>query len=51
MEKNLEKRNGIKEGKKKTQLEIAKKMIKENIDIEMIIKMTELTKEEIEKLK
>lgn len=40
-------RKGIEEGKK----EVAKKMLAEKIDIELIMKITELTKEEIEKLK
>jgi predicted transposase/invertase (TIGR01784 family) len=38
---------GIEQGKK----EVAKKMLAEKIDIELIMKITELTKEEIEKLK
>ena len=41
---------GIAEGKIEKSLEIAKNMIKSNIDIETIIKCTGLTKEEIEKL-
>ena len=41
---------GIKEGKKKAIYEIAKKMKNKNADIEYIIEMTGLTKEEIEKL-
>lgn len=40
-------RKGIEQGKK----EVAKKMLAEKIDIELIMKITELTKEEIEKLK
>ena len=32
-------------------MEIAKKLLKNNIDIEIIIKSTGLTKEDIEKLK
>ena len=47
--------DGIEEGKAKgareKQIEIAKSMLKENMDIEIIIKITGLTKEEIEKLK
>ena len=46
--------DGIEEGKAKgareKQIEIAKSMLKENMDIEMIIKITGLTKQEIEKL-
>ena len=42
--------NGQKDGKKNEKIEIAKKMKKDNIDIETIIKYTNLTKEEIEKL-
>ncbi len=40
-------RNGKKEGK----LETAKKMLKEDVSIEFIMKVTELSKEEINKLK
>ena len=40
-------RKGIEQGKK----EVAKKMLAEKIDIELIMKIIELTKEEIEKLK
>ena len=39
-------RKGIEQGK----LEVAKKMLTENCDIDLICKVTELTKEEIEKL-
>ena len=42
--------NGQKDGKKNEKIEIAKKMKKDNVDIETIIKYTNLTKEEIEKL-
>ena len=46
--------DGIEEGKAKgareNQIEIAKSMLKENMDIEIIIKITGLTKQEIEKL-
>ena len=46
--------DGIEEGKAKgareKQIEIAKSMLKENMDIEIIIKITGLTKQEIEKL-
>ena len=38
------------EGKKENQLEIAKKMKEENMDIEQISRITNLTREEIEKL-
>ena len=41
---------GKKEGEKIKQKEIAKKMLKEKMPIELIIKITELTKEEVEKL-
>ena len=47
--------DGIEEGKAKgareKQIEIAKSMLKENMDIEMIIKITGLTKQEIENLR
>ena len=41
---------GLKQGEKNKSIEIAKKMKNKQIDIETIIEMTELTKEEIEKL-
>ena len=41
---------GLKEGEKKKSKEIAKKMKDEKIDISIIVKMTELSIEEIEKL-
>ena len=42
---------GRKEGERKKQIEIAKRLLKLGIDIEDIEKATELTKEEIENLK
>ena len=47
-ERGLEK--GIKEEKERSKREIAKKLKREKVDVEIIIKVTELTKEEIEKL-
>ena len=44
------KAEGLSEGEKKKQLEIAKKMKYKNIPIDEIIELTELSKEEIEKL-
>ncbi len=44
------KEEGKAEGKKENQIEIAKNMLKENIDINLIIKCTGLVKEEIETL-
>lgn len=41
---------GEKQGKKKEQREIVKSMIKENIPVETIMKITKLSKEEIEKI-
>ena len=41
---------GIEEGKKKNQLEVAKKMKAKDMDINIIIEITGLTKEEIEKI-
>ena len=41
---------GIKQGSNKKQLEIAKKLRDKNVDINIIIETTGLTKEEIEKL-
>ena len=46
-----EKKNGKIEGKKENSIEIAKKMLKEKVPVEMIEKFTELSKEEIEKIK
>ena len=42
---------GRKEGRKEKQLEIAKKLLKKGMTIEEIVEITELSKEEIEKLK
>lgn len=44
-------KEGMKEGKKVSQQEIAKNMLKDNVQIENIIKYTGLTEEEINKLK
>ena len=43
--------DGIAEGKAKGKTEIAKNMLKENVNIELISKVTGLSLEEIEKLK
>ena len=45
-----EKPNGLVEGEKKGKNEIAKKMKEEGLNVEIIVKVTGLTKEEIEKL-
>lgn len=42
--------NARKEGERKKQLEVAKKMKEENLPIKLIVKITGLNKEEIEKL-
>ncbi|MBO5413727.1 MAG: hypothetical protein J6A29_05540, partial [Clostridia bacterium] len=42
---------GLDVGEENNKIKIAKKMLAENMPIEVIIKMTELTKEKIEKLK
>lgn len=42
---------GIEAGEKKEKEKIAKKLLKENIDVSVIMKVTELTEEEIKKLK
>ena len=44
------KQNGIKQGSINKSIEIAKKMLEEKIPIETIMKITSLSKEEIEKL-
>ena len=48
---NYATRNGEQKGAKKKQIEIAKKMLKDNVPIKTIAKFTELTEEEIKKLK
>ena len=40
---------GLEEGRKEKEIEIAKKMLNENMPIELIIKITGLSKEKIEK--
>ena len=42
---------GMKEGAKQEKIEIAKNLLKENVEIDIIISATGLSKEEIEKLK
>ena len=49
IKKGIEK--GIEKGKKEGIIKIAKAMLEKNIPIETIMEITELTKEEIEKLK
>ena len=44
------KKEGIKEGEKQKQKEIAKKMLDKGMEIENIVELTGLTKEEIDKL-
>ncbi len=44
-------KKGIEKGKKEGIIKIAKAMLEKNIPIETIMEITELTKEEIEKLK
>ncbi len=43
-------KEGRKEGEKKAQLEIAKELLKNHVAIEIIVKSTGLTKEEVEKI-
>ena len=43
-------KEGVTEGRKKERIENAKKMKEKNIPIETIVEITELTKEEIEKI-
>ena len=47
----MQKENGEIEGAKKKSLQMAKKLLEKNLPLEEIIEVTELTKEEIEKLK
>ena len=44
-------KDGRKNGREEEKIQIAKKMLKEKIDIEVILKITGLTKEEIEKIR
>ncbi len=43
--------DGMQEGKRQKAIEVAKKMLSEKVDIKIIEKVTELTKEELEQLK
>ena len=45
------KEEGIKEGKNEANMETARKLLKENVSIDVIIKTTDITKEQIETLK
>ncbi len=47
---NRGKEEGREQGEKSKSFQIARKMLEEKIDIETIIRLTDLTKEEIEKL-
>ncbi len=49
MEQGIEK--GIEQGSKEKAYKMAKNMLKDEIDVDTIMKYTELTKEEIENLK
>ncbi len=44
-------KEGIEKGEKKAKIEIAKNLLRANMEIDFIIKSTNLTKEEIEKIK
>jgi len=44
-------KQGLEQGSRQEKIEIAKNMLNENMDIEIISKVTGLTKEEIETLK
>ena len=50
-EKNIARREGLKEGELNAKVNIAKKLLEANYPIDEIIKITGLSKEEIEKLK
>ena len=43
--------HATRKGKEEEKIEIAKEMLNENMSIEIIMKLTKLTREEIEKLK
>ena len=45
------KKQGFVQGKKNTQIEIAKKLLQENIDLKIIISITGLSEDEIKSLK
>lgn len=51
MDMRYAKKEGEKEGQKAEKIEIAKKMLEKNKTIEEIMEITDLTREEIEKLK
>jgi predicted transposase/invertase (TIGR01784 family) len=54
MDRNLEmlkKRKAYEDGKKEKEIEIAKNLKKQGVDIQIIITATGLTKEEIENIK
>ena len=44
------KQEGIKQGTEQEKMEIAKNLLSQNVDMDVIMKATGLTKEEIEKL-
>ena len=48
---SLAKQRGLEQGHQEEKIEIAKKMLKENMDIEIISKLTDLSKQEIIDLK
>ena len=50
MPQEKELKNGITKGEKKEKVQIAKKMLSAGMDIDIIINMTDLSKDEIEKL-
>ena len=47
---NLDVESMMEYGRKEQSIEIAKKMLEENLDIEIIVKTTGLTEEEVKKL-
>ena len=51
MHMKMEKKLDLKNGKTEEKIEMTKKMLKKNYNIDTIIELTGLTKEEIEKLK
>lgn len=51
MDKNSLKNEGLKQGDKERKIKVAKKLLNMKMTIEQIIEVTELTKEEVEKIK
>ncbi len=49
-EKNIARREGLKEGELNAKINIAKKLLKDNYTIDEIVKLTELSKDQVKNL-